>query len=738
MAQNTANNTEAPFANASMYLNSVCPGYTLLEDNVHYPLPNNVPASTMEIAWPVTIGKSINAKLELDSEYLNIARPPLGPFESTTYVSLPLHVVNAFKEKVLHCDKQSEGNLHIGANVNPLTQDPFRNATMNPGALTTIVETKPRFQSKNPFNKLTSNFNKLFVKDEIYDNVEASDVSILSYNDDFASCGKLLISANVNVLNVIGLSDSSEFQHTKIIETKKIEQPLLRLQFSSTCIITSLTAFVLNEEPIIIFGCNQGKVVVIKPRSMKMKQIDLNLNSSEQALHPANVSTVHAISHPLYDYLVVAGTSNGEVFILNPLGKNELLDYKKQVVGTDSYVTYFRKFDLSVFGEPKDDQLIGHFKLCHKAITAIASTMSMENSLQNDMLPSLIAVASEDGFVKFIDFMFSYRFDQEEVTDSIVTDIVSNYFNTGVSDVKFSPDLRFFTVVGKGDLIEVFKMTYYNINALLKKPERAGRSRSGTVNSHNSHYTSMTATQSLQDLVPERSYPPIIKSIEIVCRFKGHTNSVKAIQFFKDIDESQSVYKLVSCGDDGKVFGWEFDYKAVPKVKKPHAATQSKPRESRRSIHEKKSSVHIVAQSPSPGPIHSRSAHRRNLSSSDPILNTPSFTNLLSTKGLNLTSMLSDDHSPKPRQTETIISLYKSLLDLRSKKSMQKKYIQTSTIISPIVNDKYLPSISIPLVTIDLTSIVPDGKIGNVVIDQQAVWCFCKNGDLFKYTVHIN
>ena len=124
--------------------------------------------------------------------------------------------------------------------------------------------------------------------------------------------------------------------------------------------------------------------------------------------------------------------------------------------------------------------------------------------------------------------------------------------------------------------------------------------------------------------------------------------------------------------------------------------------------------------------------------SSDPILNTPSFTNLLSTKSLNLTSVLLDDHSPKAKPVETIISLYKQLLDIRSKKSPQKKFIQSSTIISPIVNDKYLPSISIPLVTIDLTSIVPDGKIGNVVIDQQAVWCFCKNGDLFKYTVHIN
>lgn len=740
MAQTSLTTTESPFANVSMYLNSVSPGYTQLDENLFHPLPNNVPASTREIIWPMNNGKLINAKLKLEKEYLNIARPPMGPFESTTYVSLPLHVVNDFKERVQRCDKRHEGNMHIAANVNPLTQDPFRNPNMNPGALTAIVETKSKFQSRNPFNKLTTNFNKLFVKDESFENVESSDVSILSYNDEFASCGKLLISANVNVLNVFGLSESSEYEHTKVTnEENELEQPLLRLQFSSTCIITSLTAFVLNEEPIIVFGCNLGKVLIIKPRSMKMKQIDLNLNSLEQSLNVVNVSTVYAIRHPLYEYLIVAGTSNGEVFILNPLAKNELQNYKKEVVGTDSYVTFYRKFDLSIFGQASDEQLIGHFKLCHKSITAFASTLSVEEPLQNDLQPLLLAVASEDGFVKFIDLMFSYRLDQEESASSIVTDIVSNYFNSGVSDVKFSPDFKFFTIVGKGDLIEVFKMTYYNITGLLKKPERQGRSRSGTVNSHNSHYTAMQATQSLQNLqeqLPERLYPPIIKSVETVCRFKGHANSVKSIQFLRGNGDSLLVYKLVSCGNDGKVFIWEFDYKAVPKVKKTTIATQNKPtRESRRSIHEKKNGNLVLTHSPSPGPVHSRSAHRRNLSS-DPILNTPSFTNLLSPKSLNLTSVLLDGHSPKSEASETVMALYKQLLEVRSKKSPQKTFIQSSTIISPIVNDKFLPSISIPLATIDLTSIVPDGKIDNVYIDKQAVWCFCKNGDLFKYKVY--
>ncbi|KAI5966716.1 creC [Candida pseudojiufengensis] len=681
-----------PTSNASIYLNSVCPTYNELGDNTFYNLPNNIPQQTKEISWPILNGKTIK-KLVLEDRYLNIARPPMGPYESTSYVSLPRHIVSDFNNKIKSIERAQEGNLHIGANVNPLIQDPFRNPSLNPGALTTIIELKPEFKSKNPF-KIVLNLEKLLINEDDYLNIQ-DEVSGWETNDNFDSYTKLLVSSNVNVLNIIGLSETFEFTNT--IErnepqtTNLIEKPILRIQFDHSAIITSLITFTLNNELIIVLGFHSGVISIIKPKNMKIKNINFNSNIREESLEIIGVSSLHIMQHNLYEYLIVAGFSNGEVAIINPTG--EASPYKKTVEDKDEFVTFFKKFDLSPFATTSKNQIIGHFKLSHKPITSITSTMSIEKSNQiTDLQPQLLAIASSDGFIKFIDLMFTFT---KNDTNSIVTDIISNYFNSGISDLKFSPDFKFFSIVGKGDLIEVFKMTYYNANGLLKRQN--SRSRSGTINS-------ITSTSENQEI----KYPPIIKSIQIVCRFKGHTNMVKSIQFLKDNDDTSSMYRLISCGSDGKIFVWEFDYKAIPKVKKPITQTHqhhhyhhshSRPREGRKSIHEKKNSIPIITHSPSPLP-HTRSSLHKRTKSEDPIFKNPSLTNLLSTKNINLNSVLQDDENTKQNtvggnQVDNVIALYKQLLDIRNKKDLQKKFGQYGTIISPIINDKYMEKLII-------------------------------------------
>ena len=71
--------------------------------------------------------------------------------------------------------------MHIGANVNALAHDPFKIINLNPGCITRIVDWN---RSKNPFadnktlsfNKLASNFNKLFVKNDLFDDLGNSNV----------------------------------------------------------------------------------------------------------------------------------------------------------------------------------------------------------------------------------------------------------------------------------------------------------------------------------------------------------------------------------------------------------------------------------------------------------------------------------------------------------------------------------------------------------------------------------
>ncbi|CAX39554.1 conserved hypothetical protein [Candida dubliniensis CD36] len=695
------------------FLNSVCPGYTGLDDNVHYPL-EDMPNECREHIWPTA---TTNATIKLDYTYLNVARPALNKSESTTYVSLPLHITNMFDNLVSKSEKASEGYMHIGANVNALTHDPFKVINLNPGCITRILDWD---RSNNPFadnktltfNKLANNFNKLFVKNDLFDDLATNrDVKIL--NSKPITTAKLLVSSHVNILNVFALNEKSEFMNTTKNEgtsppdDKYIEEPVLRLEFKDS-VITALSTFVLNEDPLVVLGFHSGVLMILKINQLKYQLFDAL--KVHKVLEVDAVTCIEAIRHPNYDYLVVAGYSNGEVVILNPYGVKQ--SYSKSVVDKDVSTTFFKKFDLSPLGKVDNSFVLGHFKVSHKPITSLTSTLPINKPLQpSEAQPLIVAIAADDGYVRFVDFVFTYNRNYGEKRQVITTDIISNYFNTSITDIEFSPDFKFFSVVGKGDLIEVFKMSYYNVNGLLHKSS-GRRSRSGTVNS--AHSGSETRLKE-----PKEMYPPIIKDIQIAGRFKGHTNIVKSTKFVKD-DFSTSVYKLVSCGYDGKLIVWEFDYKALPKIKKSHSKpSPTSPRESRsKTSHERKQ----ILLSPSPL---ARRKHTRNRSIEEN-----------HTTSMNM--LLQDTNTPKPPlssdQIEVVATLYKSLYEIRLKRHYKKKSTN-QIIICPIENDKLVPSIEVPLLIIDLSKLVKDGKIDSFYLDRSTLWCFAKSGDLFRYTI---
>lgn len=791
--------TANPLTNVAPFLTSVCPGYTDLEENIHHSLQLfSIPAASSKINWPLnhnSKGHITSTNLELDLTYLNIARPPLAKVESNTYVSLPLHVVEEFKKRIKTCDRVQEGNIHIGANISPLLQDPFRNVSLNPGSIAQVLELQNiKFLSNNPFATVES-VSKGVVCDKFpgFQDIHNSlDIRVLAYNKDvFDRCQKLVITSHVNVLNVLGLDKESKYANTKhykqvdmsgnVAETS-VEVPLLRLQFDESTIITSMHAFVLHKEPIIAIGLLSGNIVVIEPRTAKFRKFDLGLNNIAGALEVICVSSLSVICHPQYDFLIVAGYSNGEAVIINPLGSSDsTLCVKKDrsVVIRDTHGIFFKVTDLSAPALQKQTAtILFHFKLSHHPITAITSTLEIQNKAAGGATrdkvakggegepsnqPHIIAFASADGFVKFLDLMFSYGYDDAEriVSDhTIITDIISTYFNTSVTDVAFSPDYKFFCMLGKGDLIELFKLAYYNVDGVYKNKNRpsSGRSRSGTISS--GYRRQSDAGAALASEVTEL-FPPMIKSMQIVCRFKAHTSSIKSLRFYTEQCASPlGTYRILSCGNDGRIILWEFDHKAIPKIKKPTTSNQisnQRGREPRRSIHERRpgaspmattsltaattaggGTTTIIAHSPSPI-RHPRSSHRRN-KSEDPIFKNPSLTNLLSVQNMNLNSVLSNGEQQQQekdlqQQTEDIVALYRKLQNLRNRKNPQRYHQQYGTIIAPIVNDKLVPTIGIPLVTIDLSSLIPNGKIDSVEVDQNALFCFCKNGDIFRYSI---
>ncbi|EGW34602.1 uncharacterized protein SPAPADRAFT_149728 [Spathaspora passalidarum NRRL Y-27907] len=829
------------------FLNSVCPGFTTLDDNVHYTLnDSDISLKNQEFLWPFSESATDTHTAQLNKTYLNISRPPISKNESNTYVSLPNHITSLFKSVVRNNDKGMEGNLHIGANINPLSHDPFRIVNLNPGCITKIIPLHNHTDDKlkqhqqqdktknNPFNKLTTNFNRLLnfgndrkgANDRLFHKLLDKPNKLIqkvSQSEDFIQqlrsdqADKLLVSSHVNVLNVFALSPSSTFTNTKKVVGEKpplftsqelrsedaneqqkaaafaateivprvIQEPLLRVQFNKSALITSMTTFVkFDKEPTIVCGFESGELIMIRLSDLTYSVFD-DFGFEQETPSPFTpnvaVTSLEIIHHVNYDCLIVAGFSNGEVVIVDPYPRvpsaNDEVpptnatfmttssseekikksasattgSYRKTEIGSDSYITYFKKFDLSPINKLNFEKLnqsqgypvylLGHFKISHKPITAISSTLEYSKSInlaKPETQPMILAIAANDGFVRFIDFVFTYNLDFGDETNknnhSIVTDIISNYFNDGITDVQFSPDFKFVCVVGKGDLIETFKMSYYNVNGLLAKntgtsnhvsttnvastanPVAGRRSRSGTINSlssggqianpmflsaayhpyNTSSVASVDASRNENSPTPrlinfplKEVYPPMIKDIQIVGRFKGHTNTVKAIQFIKSDDSSNnSVYKLISCGYDGKTIFWEFDYKALPKVKKPKEKPSQQPITRRRSLYKK----HVIG---------------------------PRVTD----------------------QLEIIVSIYKSLFDVRLKRHYRNIYKKSgnhprhAAIISPIVNDKLVPSIEIPLASVDLSGIVYDGKIDGFYIDQYTFWVFAKNGDLFTYTI---
>lgn len=854
-----------------VFLETVCPGTPFLDQNIHFSLPDNFKQEKLkdidELAWPLTDAAKPGASVcaVIDKTYLNVARPPFEHdvrrnIESTTYVSLPFHILDVFSQVCANTDTLKHlGGLHMGASVNPLMQDPFKLVHLNPGCFSSMIALSNLSRQhsplapeiRTPFTKMTTSINKLLrmggiellgahelfflsLIDAVPDSMLTLHIShplsgkemrklsrphllfykLLDYDEKtyfqqvkLPHTAKLLVAANVNILNVFALDENYAYANTesgvstKLIfplaepladqtqtshpvttvckpYTKVTEKPLLRLQFRNHVIVTSMLT--LSAEPLVVLGLNTGEIVYINLVDLTFRHFDdLGLGyATGQNSYLASVNAVTSLSaiwHANCSLLLVAGFANGEVAILDPSGAPscKLGNYVKSVAGRDAFVTYFKKFDLSPLhskdiqkeNDESPEYLVGHFKLSHKAITSIASTMNYDSPSHSVHNPQILAIASEDGLVRFVDLISTHGKNYGDplnfYNQLIVSDIVSNYFQDGIRSIEFSPDFRFFCVAGKGDLIEIFKLTYYNINGLLQKNEsghRAGRSRSGTVNSATlgnyntplifllpANTTPTTSLDILREDHHDTQYPLAVKDISIVSRLKGHTNTVERVSFLRNDDavsfsienSSSRAYKLVSCGEDGKVIFWDFDSKALPRVKKSHITTKKK------KIVPEPSQVPLPAPhrgKPGLVPTITKSHHRTRSTSyqNEEMALTPSF----STLGIN--KLLSQ--SPQPLQhlenaeehLKIVFSLYRSLYEVRLKKhytQMKDMKKKPSCIIHAVVNDKTLPLIEIPLLSVDFSCLVKDGKLQGFHVNPRNFWVFGKNGDIFRYSL---
>ena len=855
----TAFSKSTPLA---VFLSSVCPGLPFLDDNTHFRLVDSLSPSKLRLIenfnWPLTgLNGPTTVQAHLDPTYLNVSRPPFQDdvhknIESTTYVPLPLHYTSLFAKLVSDgTDHKQDGAKHIGANVNPLLHDPFRLVHLNPGCLSSVItldrlsgphEHKPDF--RNPFNKMTSSLNKLLRMGGSESSQNTWWQSILSETDTEAHFShskniklsgheplvissildfdkksylahvsalrvtKLLISVNVNVLNVFALSDEQGYACTSTIQssgqiypqqtsavptsahsssgssslvqsistpyTKVIERPILRIQLSAHIIVTSIGT--ISSDLLVVLGMSNGNIFMLNLKDLTYRHFDDFGNALQPTiLSSANaVTSLCAVSHPTHGLLLVAGYATGEVTIIDPTEPPKSLDghYVKTVRGSDRFVTYFKTFDLSGWSEKLTDDdtsaayLVGHFKISHKPITSIASTIPNQGLVNNSHKPMILAFASEDGLIRFVDliatFGKNYGTPGNSYSMPIVTDIVSNYFQDGVRDIDFSPDNKFFVSCGKGDLVEIFKMSYYNVNALLHKDSanlahQGGRSRSGTIASSNSsnfqllasflaHGSTSTSFDLPRAATPENYFAPTIKDIAIVSRLKGHSNIVLKVSFVDDTQlfsprngSVSGTYNLITSGNDGKVNFWEFNNKSLPRLKKSHFTTNAK----RPSLLAESSLTPQLQSLSSRGKSISGATKMHKASRSFNFSDDSPFQASFSKLGINnLLAPHSQTAAPRENteeQLQIVFSLYRSLYEMRLKKhyAKQKKDLRTKypCVIHGVVNDKDLPSMHVPIMTMELSGLVRNGQISGYHCDSHNFLVFGKSGDIFRYKI---
>lgn len=853
---------------ASVFLNTMCPGVPFLDDNTHFSVSSLRDKSRTKIIelynWPLSgLISAPTILATLQDTYLHVARPPYEQddyknMEPSTYVPLPLHITSLFTSVVEEIDDRKNPNnlhLHIGANVSPLVHDPFRLVLLNPGCLSSMIRFLPSAKPniplggvREPLNKMATSINHFLcigspelsecepyfhsltdhmdcdagsrkaVKDSPFSHFVDFDPKHYQSQLSSPAVSKLLVSANVNVLNVFALNAKCDYNNTSTIVStsllfpqlvptcaltlessanratsnssvpaysKVVEKAILRIQLKSTVVVTSIHT--LNNEPTVILGLSSGEIVYINLSNLTYRHFsDLGVNEQTHDIIPIAipnpVTSLNTVLHPTRNLLLFAGFASGEVMIIDPVApaSTTSLPYRKVVVGEDRFVTVFKKFDLSFaarkYPEAHVDDIgppyiVGHFKLSHKPITSIASTLSHDIRVKSPSIPMILAIASEDGLVRFIDLIAThgknYGNPENFYNALILTDMISSYFQDGVRFIEFSPDFRFLCVCGKGDAIEIFKMSYYNVNGLLKKnsesTKKYARSRSDTVNSvtSNTHdllnfsppissNTSQTF-DSHRDDGHEARYPPVIKDIVIVSRFRAHANTVERVVFVKADSLHQTknkaghdVYNLISCGRDGHVMVWELNTKALPKAKKSHILNNYRnqylvsEKRAERNLSMMSENTNAVARGFLVG-LSSNMKHQRNrsITSHDDAVLGQNFSALCINNLLSFSSPQVSKNDNIEEQNNIVNSLYRSLHELRLRKHYGKQDIKHKyqCVIHGIVDDKELPIMRIPLLIMDLSYLIKEGSISGLHLATNDFWVFGNTGDIFRYKI---
>lgn len=464
---------------------------------------------------------------------IRISRTPISPSDPSTYAAISKYTEyylrkyhsssgaqgsNQLDKPALSIPKdfigsQSDGKSEIllmGSMLNPLVSDPFQPVHLIPGCISSIVNFSKPYDNNNTLsNKLfgISKFSKgpidvnalRLPKNNANRNSSAFIERLVTcdnYLKKLNNAASILISTHGRIINIIALEPNP-----KDIE---VDPPCVRMSISNS-VITCFSTFQYfsNAESNldIVFAFASGDILWFNP--LRMKYSRWNKNSKLKK------GIITSIEWSKCGSMVFAGFSDGEVLILDRNLEDPESDYMKKIQKKEKFIKIFKSLKTM---SPTEFNPVGHYKLTTKAITSIKV---------NPVYANLVAITSDDGFLRFFDTL----------TEAL-TDIVPSYYG-GFLTSEFTRDGKFLIVGGQDDMVSIFEVNTSNI------------------------FTSSTDHGLLK----------------LVTRLKGAKSWIRNIVVKQPVSNSQLDYIIGTASDDGYIRFYEFQQRNLRKVKKYHKQT---------------------------------------------------------------------------------------------------------------------------------------------------------------------
>lgn len=472
----------------------------------------------------------------LDSVYepdvaLRIARTPLSPSDPFTYAALSKFTEyylrkfhsstgaqssNQIDKPPLTVPKeliaaQSDGKteiLLVGSLLNPLVSDTYKPVHLTPGCISSIVTFRKDSSSHEAPNTLS---NKLFGKSR---NAKGNvDLINKQPKNNLNRNNSTFIERILTCDNYIKKMNNAEVilisVHGRVLNIIVLDDNPREIEFDSPCLRLILSNGIITCFTTFQYTTASGEKNLDILFGFASGDI-LWLNPLRMKYSRWNKNgkikngLITSLEWSKCGKFAIAGFADGEILILSRNLDDPETAYQPIVQRKEKHMRVFR----SLKGQhSQNSNPVAHYKFTKKAITSIKVHPIFNN---------IMAITSDDGFLRVFDLL----------TETI-TDIVPSYY-AGLLTSEFTPDGKYLLVGGEDDIVSIFEVQLLN---LFSSPSECGL-------------------------------------LKLVTRLQGAKSWIKGIVIDSNGLSSSLNYTIGTASDDGYIRFYEFQPRALRKVKK--------------------------------------------------------------------------------------------------------------------------------------------------------------------------